>query len=207
MKRFIWPLIHTYELRSGIIAGQWGWGSPASAPASVDGAAHGGHRAMQVEVPSDFSAGARLARSAVFDAAKARCDFTSESLASPDLSCALNYLTSLAILRDDSWERFNAKIDSKVLSSWVEEGISRSNCHFFGLWPTRYIHHEILNGAKGPEFASWDSVPMRQIVRVSFIDKSDDTFEVWEFSRQVILCAEECAGDWTVCNINDIVMK
>ena len=207
----MWPLLHEFKLRPNVIRGSWGWTSPDGAAAlaaqslPADRASH--PASSKMKIPTDFGEGAYLARNTIFAAAYDKFDFTSGVLTAPKLSCVLNYLNGMNVPRDSSWDKKYDDVVPTIIGSWAEEGIARSNDFVLGMWPKHYIHHEIVIGAKGPEFASWDNVPLRQHVLVSLYFPNENVHEVWEFYRQVLLCNQECEDDWSACNLNSLIVE
>lgn len=209
MRGFIWPLLHEFKLRPNIVRGSWGWTAPegtarlAAQPLPDDKKTHPAYSKMKI--PAAFVEGALLARNTIFTAAIEKFDFTSGVLTSPKLSCALNFLNGMDVPRDSSWGKKYTDAVPTIIGSWAEEGIARSNDLVLGMWPKHYIHHEIVTGAKGPEFSSWDNMPLRQHVLVALYFPNENVHEVWEFHRQVLLCNEECEDDWSACNLNCLI--
>jgi hypothetical protein len=136
MRRFIRPLIHDFKLNGDVVKPTWGFSSQARnkelRKQNISSTSITYPASYNPQLHPKFQEGSTLAYRAVFNACRGKEDFLDGVLTSPKLSVALNYLNTLKIERDESWELEYSEVAPEVLGTWVEEGIARANSHVLG---------------------------------------------------------------------------
>jgi hypothetical protein len=150
-------------------------------------------------------------------------DFLDVEYATPRLSCALNYLTAVREKHKVNVPEVDtSNMKASILQEWVEYGVAKSNRKFLGIWTGADIQSELMIGMSGPEFPAWYTKPMRQRVCVKYELLSEQHIEegaegkgsgrtdVWVWERRINYeehLDERGNEEWTVCDINNILVK
>jgi len=126
-------------------------------------------------------------------------DFLDHCYTSPSLSLALNELREKSNI--DNLSSDIILIDVKIISSWYEYGLTKSNDKFMGFYNKEEIIHEISAGVLGPEVRKvWDQQSIKQKVKVLY--ESNEYLDILEWERDVMMPDQ----DWQVSNINKILI-
>ena len=126
-------------------------------------------------------------------------DFLDYCYTTPNLSNALNQLRNNSNINGLS-KKINI-INIKILDSWFEFGLTKSNNKILGLYNKQEIIHELLAGGLGPEVRKfWDQQGIKQKINVLY--ESDDYIDVLEWERNMMIPDQ----DWQVSNINQILI-
>lgn len=126
-------------------------------------------------------------------------DFLDHCYTSPSLSLALNDLRDKSNINNLPSDII--VIDVKIISSWYEYGLTKSNDKFMGFYNKDEIIHEISAGALGPEVRKvWDQQSIKQKVKVLY--ESTEYLDILEWERDLMIPDQ----DWQVSNINQILI-
>lgn len=126
-------------------------------------------------------------------------DFLDYCYTTPSLSLALNDLRDKSNI-DDLPSVINIT-DVKIIKSWYEFGLTKSNDKLMGFYNKEEIIHELTAGALGPEVRKvWDQQGVKQKIKVLY--ESDDYVDILEWERNMMIPDQ----DWQVSNINHILI-
>ena len=147
----------------------------------------------------EFKIGTKKGYNVIFDTYYKNQNFFDFCYTTPSISFALNQFRNYNI-HYPPLLNFNS-IDVKIINSWLEYGIAKSNHKIFGLWDNDYIQHQIIAGSIGPEaFHIWSQQPIKQKVKVLY--KFDNRIDVWIWER----CIMKENSPWIVYNINNFLI-
>lgn len=199
LKQILWPLIHSFELNPKISFNQWGWMTQQEIKKfktikekKFKIFSNENHQFCKKE----FNEGSKIGYKTIYQAYLNKVDFTNYDYTVPELSLALNYLNNDTNLNKISLDN----ITVKIIDSWIEPGLVKTNSNFLGLWDKRLIKQEIIAGGFGPEnIELWDKKPLKQIVRVKY--ELNDRIDIWDWQR----CITISDYNWCVSNINQII--
>lgn len=203
MKRFIWPLIHSFKFNPNICNNHWGWMTQNEIK-----------NISQKKIPKgdnikldlynfnpidddEFINGTIIGYKTIYNSYFDKIDFLDHDYTQPELSIALNHL-----MKYNNYDKIELKsINSKILGKWYEIGISKMNSNFLGLYDINIIKEEIVTGGIGPEIENlWDKKPMKEKIKVLY--QIDNKLDVWEWER----CLYTDDSNWCVSNINQIII-
>ena len=144
----------------------------------------------------DFLLGSKEAYYKTHERFYKKKDFLKTKYTTPELSLAINHI--LSNTNDIKYYDIE-KLNSKILTSWIEVGNATSNNRLLGYWDCNHIKNQIKNSNLNN---CWDIYvgPLKQKVKVLY--KNDNRIDIWEFER----CIMEDDSDWTISNINDILI-
>ena len=144
----------------------------------------------------DFEDGAKIAYRKIYESFYNKENFLKKKYTTPELSLAINHIISKK-------KKFNPidinKLESRILTSWIEVGNATANNKLFGYWNCKYIKDEIKNSNINH---CWDIYvgPLKQKVKVLY--KSDNRIDIWDLER----CLMEKNSEWNISNINEILV-
>jgi len=147
----------------------------------------------------NFKKNSRHAYEVIYKTYLENKDFLDYCYTTPSLSIALNKLRSNSNINNLS-KNINIK-NIKIIDSWYEYGLTKSNNKIMGFYSKDEIIHELIAGGLGPEVRNiWDQRGIKQKIMVLY--ESDEYVDILEWERNMMIPDQ----DWQVSNINYILI-
>ena len=126
-------------------------------------------------------------------------DFLDYCYMTPSLSIALNELRDNSNINNLT-KNINIK-NIKIIDSWYEYGLTKSNDKIFGFYSKEEIIHELVAGVLGPEAKRiWDQQGIKQKVKILY--ESNEYYDLLDWERNMMIPDQS----WQVSNINNILI-
>ncbi len=210
MNKYLFPLINKYKLtKINLKKHPWGWKSQKMIKKLITNSnktkyqPNGFDKNINEKVlinEDEFLKGVKMGYKTILRSFNEKIDFLDSKFMTPELSLAVNYINDI---NNNKKKEININIDNlhcSILTSWIEVGQATTNKHFLGKLDLDLVEKEVKSSCVAD---CWDVYvgPLKQKVKVLY--KTNERYDVWEWEK----CLMKNYEDWTVSNINDILVE
>tara|TARA_Y200000002_G_C22643895_1_gene648246 strand:- start:469 stop:1101 length:633 start_codon:yes stop_codon:yes gene_type:complete len=210
MNKYLFPLINKYKLtKINYNKHPWGWQSQKMIKKIIINSdktkyqPNGFNKNINEKLKInevDFLKGTKMGYKTIFKSFKNKINFLESKYMTPELSLAVNYINDINKNKEKEIKVDVDNLQCSILTSWIEVGQANTNKNILGKLDLDLVEKEVISSSVA-DF--WDVYvgPLKQKVKVLY--KTNKRYDVWEWEK----CLMKNYDDWTVSNINDILIE